>query len=158
MPAEYITVQDKALQQYDAASHLLNVTFPLVKDPKLLLGVMHNIFNALELSMNAILVYERELQLLPPYQPYFQSRYNLFRYKSVPRNKIPAEIVNLIGELKEILDLQQKSPMEFQRGNKLVICSSNYHLLKSISLKELKVYLQQTRQFLDLTRQIIRFK
>ena len=158
MPSEYLLSQEKARQQYNAAFHLLNVTFPLVKDPKLLMGVLHNVFSSMEANMDAILSYERELQLVPHYRPYFQNKYNAFRSKSVPRNKIPLEMVNLMGELKEVLDLHQKSPMEFRRGNKLIICSSNYHLIKTISIKELTYYIQQTKQFIDLTTQIIRFK
>ena len=157
MSADYLAAQEKARQQYEAAFHLLKVTFPVVKDPKLLMGVLHNLFSSLEAGMDAILAYERELQLLS-YGPSFQNRYNAFCYRSVPRNKIPLEIANLLGELKELLDLHQHSPMEFQRGNKLVICSNNYHIMKTISIKELDEYLQQAKRFLELAPEIIRFK
>ncbi len=157
MPSDYSAYKARAQQQYDAAFHLLKVTFPLVKDPKLLLGVVHNLFASMEASMDALLAYERQLHLIPAYQEDFQSKFNLFRYKCVRRNHIPVEIIVLMQELREILELHTKSPMEFQRGNNLVICDRNY-LLKTISLRDLQNYLFQANQLLDLTDKIIRFQ
>ena len=39
---------NKALQYYKNAEHLLNVTFPLIKDPKLFLGIVENLDKALQ--------------------------------------------------------------------------------------------------------------
>ncbi len=156
MPADYLAAKAKAKQQYDAAFHLLKVTFPLVKDPKLLLGVVHNLFASMEATMDAILAYERQLRYIPSYQEDFQSRFNLFRLRCLKRNNIPTEYPMLMQELQEILALHKKSPMEFQRGNSLVICDRNY-LLKTISLRELQQYVEQAKGFLDTTERIIRF-
>lgn len=155
MPDNYFVLKEKALQQYEAAFHLLHVTFPLVKDPKLLMGVVHNIFSSLEYSMGAILDYERQLHLVPHYFDNFQSKINLFRLRSVRRNNIPMETVNLMLELRDILELHKISPMEFQRGNRLVICNKDY-LLKTLSIKELHAHLAKAREFLGQTDNILK--
>ncbi len=157
MVSDYILSKQKAFQQYDAAFHLLKVTFPLVKDQKLLIGIIHNLFASMELCMDAILRYERELQLIPIYSEQFEAKYRLFLSRSVRRNNIPLELVLLMKELKEILDLHRHSPLEFQRGNRFVISTKDYQL-KSISIKEISAYLQQAKQFLEVTDKVVRFQ
>ena len=150
---EVLTAREKAIQQYESARHLLQITFPLVKDPKLLLGVVHNVSASLEYSMNAILAYERILRLVPIYGSTFQSKFNVFRLKSIRRNNIPQETIQLITELRKILDLHKKSPIEFQRGNRFVICNKDYQL-KVISIKEIQKYLEQTKEMLQIMQKI----
>lgn len=145
--------RDRALQHYEGAFHLLHVTFPLAKDPKLLLGVVHNIFKSLEASVDAILEYERQLQLVPRYEDHFQSKFTTFRYRSMKRNKIAPEHAQLMELLHEILELHSRSPMVFQRGNRLVICSKDYQL-QIISLQDLKKYLSQAKEFLEQMQRI----
>jgi len=157
MTSNYILSKQKAFQQYDTAFHLLKVTFPLVKDQKLLMGVIHNLFTSLELCMDAILRYERELQLIPAYSEQFESKYRLFLSRSVRRNNIPLELVLLMKELNEILNLHRHSPMEFQRGNRFIISTKDYQL-KSISISEINTYLQQTKQFLEVMDRVVRFR
>ena len=155
MPANYNDSIQKAIQQYDAAFHLLHVTFPLIKDPKLLMGIISNINQSLEAVMDTILQYERQLRLVPNYQDNFQSKFNLFRYKCVRRNNIPPEMIKLMVELKELEELHRKCPVTFQRGNKYVISTQNYQL-KIISLKDIKGYIDRTKEYIDLLDQIIR--
>ncbi len=147
----------RAYQQYDAAFHLLKVTFPLVRDPKLLIGVVHNLFSAAEAGIDAILAYERELRLVPAYQDNFQSKFTIFQYKSARRNKTPAQVITMIWELKGILEAHRASPMEFQRGSRLVICGKNYRLT-SLALNDLQDYLNHTKQFLEHMDSIIKFR
>ncbi|PIZ51571.1 hypothetical protein COY27_03290 [Candidatus Woesearchaeota archaeon CG_4_10_14_0_2_um_filter_33_13] len=147
---EVLVARDKASQKYEGARHLLQVTLPMVNDPKLLLGVIGNMSASLEYSMDAILIYERLLRLIPNYNSDFESRFNLFRYKSVRRNKIPAEIVHVMSELRYILEMHKKSPIEFQRGNRFVICDKDY-AMKIVSLNEIKKQLEHTKIMLDLT-------
>lgn len=151
----YLSLKEKASQQYEVAFHLLHVTFPLVKDPKLLLGIVHNIFSSLEYSMSAILEYEKQLQLVPNYLDNFQSKLNLFRLKSMRRNNVPMETVNLMLELRDLLELHKRSPMEFQRGNRLVICSRDYRL-RTLSIRDLQAHLGKAKELLDQTEKILK--
>ena len=107
--------------------------------------------------MTAILHYEKDLRILPYFNEVdFQSTFNTFRDRSVRRNKIDGSTVALIQELKDIIDLHQKSPMVFQRGASVVICDKQY-TLKSITAKDVAQYVNQTREFLDVMERVIRF-
>ncbi len=157
MPLSYLAARERAHQQYDAASHLLKVTMPLVKDPKLFIGILHTLFNSLEASMDAILAYDRELQLIPPFADTFAAKFNAFQQKAVRRYNLPPEYPTLLLDLKETIDLHKKSPMEFQRGSRLVICQQDYQM-KAFSAQDINIYLTKTGRFLALMEEIIRFK
>ena len=151
---DFLKAKENATQKYEGARHLLNVTFPTVKDPKLLLGVINNLVGSMEHSIEAILIYERLLRYVPIYSNNPKSQFNLFRQKSMRRNNISPHYVNLYLDLKEILELHKKSPMAFQRGNKFVICNKDY-MLKTLSINDIKKYLEQTKEFLDITEKVI---
>ncbi len=151
----YHSAKEKAQQQYEAAYHLLHVTFPLVRDPKLLMGVINNLFASMEYSMDTILKYERQLRLVPHHLDNFQSKFNIFRYKSVRRNQIPQEHINLMMKLKELIELHKKSPMVFQRGNRYVICTKGYEM-HVLSIKGIKRYLELAKDFLEIAGRVTR--
>ncbi len=140
--------------QYDGALHLLTVTYPLIKDPKLLVGIASNIYTSMQYAMDAIMIHDLELKLISPYPSNPESKFNLFRLKCVNRNKIPSSIIVKMLDLREILDLHKKSSTEFQRGESLVISNGDYNL-KILGIVEIKEYLQRNKEFLEITNKII---
>ena len=144
----------KARLQYDAAHHLLHVTYPLVKDPKLLMGIVNNIFFSMEAGMDAILKYGRELRLVPKTADNFTSKFNIFRHKSVRLHKIPASQVQTISIAKNMIEAHKRSPVEFQRGDRFVICNESYNM-QTVSAKDLRGFLDETKAFLELIEGVI---
>ena len=155
MPADYKELLAKARFQYDAADHLLKVTFPLVKDPKLLIGVLSNIFISMNAAMEAALQYEHQLKLIAKPTGSFRNKITTFRYRTAKRNKIPDPYIQLMVKLYEILELHKKSPVEFQRGNRFVICDDSYRLT-AISLKDIKQHLEEAGDFVNRIEGIMR--
>ncbi|MBI4983175.1 hypothetical protein HZC32_00835 [Candidatus Woesearchaeota archaeon] len=154
MDHEYHLLLGKAIQQYEVAFHLLTVTFPLAKDPKLLLGITYNLTSALEYSIEAILAYERKLKLVPEYKDDYASKLETFRFKSAPRNKIPFSYLSMLTTLKHLQRVHKLSPLEFQRGNRLVLCTKNYEMY-TLSINQIKEYLRQTKSFVEIAERII---
>lgn len=148
--------KQKAKQQYEAAFHLMHSTFPVINDTKLLIGIIHNLILAHEHAIDAVLAYERQLRLVPPYPNDQGFKFNLFLDKTVRRNKIPQEYPNLLLSLKEIIAFEKKSPVEFRKENNYVICNRNYQI-KKVSLDNVKCYLDQTKEFLNIIDGIIKF-
>ncbi len=157
MPEDYQQSLEKAQFQYDAAFHLLTVTHPLVKDPKLLLGILNNILASMEHAMDSLLQYEKQLQLVPNYGSTFLEKLNTFRLKSSRRNNILPEHTQTLTTIKEILNLHKVSPMEFKRHDRLVICSKDYHL-QQLSAADIREYLDYNKAFLDKISVIINRK
>ena len=142
--------REKAWQQYEIARHLLLTTFPMVRDNKLLPAILSNLSNAVQHALDAILLFEREAKLIPPYGTTFEAKVSAFRLKCLARNKIPLTFYNLMTTLHDLAKSQKAAPVEFSRKDKYIICSAQYET-KAISAKDLKEYLQQTKDFLMLT-------
>ena len=154
MSTDYLLAQQRAEQQYNAAFHLLKVTMPVVNDPKLLIGVVYSLFQSMEAAMDAILAYDRQLQLVPAYSSTFASKFGLFRARSARRHQVPQEMVQAIETLQKVLELHKNSPMEFPRGSKMVLANSDYQL-KVLSLQEIKQYLTLAKDFLQITDTVL---
>ncbi|MEW5897026.1 MAG: hypothetical protein AB1668_05000 [Nanoarchaeota archaeon] len=160
MPADYAdftSSRQKALQQYDAAFHLLNVTFPLVKDSKLLMGVASNVMQSLEHCMDSVLAYDRQFNLIPEFQNNFQSKFNLFRYRSAKRYNIPIELLIFMMDLHELLELHKKCPTEFQRGNRYILASKDFRM-KVLSINDFRRYLDKNKEFIQVVDRILKVK
>jgi hypothetical protein len=151
---DYKESRTKAVQQYDVAWHLLNVTLPLTNDPHLLIGIINNIFNSFKLAIDALIAYEQQLKAVPSCNDDFESKFNLFRLKVLHRHNISPEYPRLILELREILNLKKTCQTEFQRGNLLVLANKEFQM-KTVDLPSIKKYLDQNKQFLGTVNQII---
>lgn len=135
------------------ADHMLTQTYPLIQDPKLLLAVLENVFLALANSMGAILHYERLFKRIPPFQDNFDSKYNMFRAKIVDKYGIERKYVEVINEVKDMIVQHRKSPVEFTRKDKLVICNGDYKM-KTISVDNIKQYIADTKEFIVMAQRI----
>jgi len=146
-------LKDKTKLQYDTAFHLLNVTYPLINDPKLLLGIVNNIFLSVEAAIEVILNYEKKLLLISSYTEEFQNRFNIFRSKSAKRYNINNEDIKNIEDIYNILILHKKSPVEFRRKDRFIICNRNYKMYE-ITTKEIKNYLEMNQKILQVINKI----
>lgn len=145
-------LREEASKNYRMADHMLSVTYPLIQDTKLLLGVTENIFLALVQAMSSLLYYERLFKLVPHFNDDFESKFHTLHQKRIHYN-ISQEYFNLMIELKEIILLHKTSPVEFRKKDRFIICTNNYKV-KAITAYQLKNYLKKTREFLDLTNAV----
>ena len=157
MPTTYQESFQKSEQQLISAKYLLDVTYRTIQDPKLLIGVITNLVSSLEHALTALLTYEYSLLLIPTYENKFENKFTLFHSKSAKRNHIPQKYLELIKKLHYLTNLHKTSPVEFQRGNKLVLCDKDYQL-EPLTLELAQEYIQQTNQFLTIIAKIIKVK
>jgi hypothetical protein len=146
--------RDKAVRNIKIADHMLYVTFPLVKDTKLLLAIIENIFLAYTNAIAAILHYERLFKRIPPFQETFESKFNMFKEKCVARYNIDRKYAIEMQNIKEIITEHRKSPVEFKRGDRFVICSERYNI-KTISVNDIKGYLSKAKLFIEAIGNIL---
>ncbi|HLC96081.1 MAG TPA: hypothetical protein VJH97_02060 [Candidatus Nanoarchaeia archaeon] len=145
-------LRDISIKKLQTADHMLTMTYPFVQDPKLLILVIENLFLAATNAMGSVLHYERLFKRIPPFQDTFESKYNMFRLKCA--DNFDPEHIALIGELKDIIIAHRKSPVEFSKKDRFVICSEDYQM-RTISLPGLKEYIQKTKLFIQRTQQIV---
>ena len=147
----------KAQQHFDAAQHFLFNTYPVLKDPKLLLGIVTNIASSVEAAMDAILIKGKMEEKVPSYGKNFLHRYSTFCTHAVQNYNIDKTYTSLILDLNKVAELHKKSPVEFPRGNRFIICSNSYDLT-SLTGKDMKKYLAMAQEFLRQTDTILNRK
>ena len=145
---KYHQTKLRAERHVKIADHMLTQTYPLLKDPKLLLAVMENIFLSLKYSMETLLYFDRLYKRIPPFQENFESKFNMFRQRVINRYKITQEYVNLIQDVRELIIEHKKSPVEFTRKDKFVICSDTYRM-KTISTEQMKKFISSAKTFFN---------
>jgi hypothetical protein len=145
---------EKASKSIHIADHMLTMTYPLVQDPKLLMIVMDNIYRGLLNSVTSLLYFERYHKRIPPFNDDDNSKLNMFKLKCADRLKISNEYLKIVSEIKEVIDENEESPMSVTRKDKFVICSEDYKL-KTLSVPQIKVYLEKAKLFIEETSTII---
>ncbi len=146
--------REKARKKLKIADHMITMTYPLVQDTRLLISVMENLFLALTNSMASVLYYERLFKRIPPFHDNFDSKFNMFRAKVVPRYKIDTSNIHMLNEIKDVIIQHKKSPVEFTRKDMFVIASDSFKL-KTISVDQIKKYISKTKIFLDEMESIV---
>jgi hypothetical protein len=129
------------------ADHIITQTYPLLKDPKLLLAALENIFLAYTNSMGSLLYYERLFKRIPSFQESFESKFRVFLDHCIERHDIKQEDINTIKEIKDIIVQHRQSPVEFSREDQFVICSNTYNM-KTINVDEIKKMIKNSKDFI----------
>jgi hypothetical protein len=151
---EFQVLRDKALQKIRIADHMLFMTYPVVKDPKLLLAIIDNIFVSLDSGVSALLHYERLFKKIPPFNDSYPSRLEMFRSRMMPKYSFSRNQLNLVTDVKSILSEHKNSPVSFIRKDKFVICSPSYSM-KTIDINLVKKYIFETKVFLNQVNKIV---
>ena len=134
---------------FRTADHLTYVTYPLVKEVRLSITIIENLYLSTLKAMDAVIYYDRLYKRINPVAENFSSKFEVFKYKCAKRYGIDEKYINLIKDLRNIVSIHKESPMEFVRKDKFVICSDSYTNVKTIDINKLKEYVSLTRSFLE---------
>ena len=154
---DYVKHGERARRHIYIADHMLTQTYPLVKDPKLLLGVLDNILSSLAHTLSMVLAHERTYKRIPPFQNTFESKMNMFKWKLVNLYHINTEYITLIEEVSDIIKKHKECPVEFARKNHFVICTDTYRM-RTLSVEQMKKYISKARLFLTEMTNIVNRK
>ena len=154
MPADPLQLFEKAKFQHHAASHLLNTTYPVVKDPRLFLGVIGNLVTAADYATQAVLEHLHQQKKIPVYGKTLSSQILMLRSNVAQKYNLETKHILLILELRNLLEQHKKSPVEFQRGERFVICDEEFRY-KMVGVKELRSNVEEINNFLAKIKSII---
>lgn len=140
---EYLQEAERIIQKVD---HLLYMTYPLIKDKRLLLKALVETKVALVYCINSILYRENYFKRISLSR---DAKINLkvFIRKCSQRYGITDDEISLILELFDIVKKHNQSSMEFMREEKLAILSE--------TLKPKLISIDKTKEFLLLAKNII---
>jgi hypothetical protein len=132
----------------EKADHMISVTYPLVKDTKLLLPIMENVFLGLNSAMNSVLYYDLLFKRIPQFPEDIDAKIHIFRGRCVRRYKIDESYATLIQEVKSLVKQHKTSPIEFTREGKFVMCDHKYNI-QTITPEQIKQYINKAKLFIE---------
>jgi len=140
---EYLSEAQKIIR---ACDHMVYISFPLIKEKKLLLKIVVELQKAVAYSINAILQYEYVFKKIKLYKD-AKANFSTFMNSSSKRFGITNQEMKKIIELFEIVEIHKKSSMEFTRNEKIIILSEN--------MRQQVVSLEKTKEILAISKKIL---
>lgn len=126
-----------AKKHLNTADHMLTITYPMIKDPKILLAVLDNLNVAVKNMMEAVLEYDYLFKNISGFDDTFIAKYSVFKQKCAKRYSFDDGFMELLKELNDTHKAHKESPVEFPRKNSFIICNKNYET-KKITFDDLK--------------------
>jgi len=143
---------EKAGKAIETADHMIYVTYPLIKEKKLLLRILDEIYQGLLAVINAILQYEYAYKRISLYN---NSRDNFQTFREISLGyKISEDQLSRIIEIFKLAERHKKSPFEFSKGEKIVIMSDGMKT-DTLTLDSVKFFLLETKDILRKARDVI---
>jgi hypothetical protein len=146
---------ERANKSLKTADHLAYVTYPLLKDTKLVILILENVNNALTLSVEAMIEYDRMFKRIMNIPSDFQSRLELFKRNSAPRYNIDREHIMLISEINHIMETRKKGTMSFMKDDRLVVCGTDFRT-KTVDYEKTKDYVNRSKAYMAKINNILR--
>jgi hypothetical protein len=136
----------EANRKLKLADHMAYVTYPLLKETKLLLTILNNVNKSLLLALDAYLYYDYLYKRISYLPDNLKEKLDIFERSSAKRYELHG-YKELILEINELLKKHKESPVSFVKKDKLVICSKNYKI-KTLELEDAKTYLSKAKPFI----------
>jgi len=144
---KFIEYLDEASKKIQTVDHMIYITFPLIKDKRLLLKILLETKIAISKCINAILQYEYLYKRINLYKK-SEKNLKIFKEQCAPRYRITKEEINLIAELFDIVQKHEESPFEFIKNEKVIILSEN--------LRHKTFTIEKSKEFLILAKDILK--
>ncbi|MEM3091242.1 MAG: hypothetical protein QXX55_01035 [Candidatus Pacearchaeota archaeon] len=129
------------------ADHMIYVTFPLIKDKRILLKILEEIKNGVLYCITSILQHDFVYKKINLYKN-AKENFNVFVQKSAQNYDITKDEIRMIRELLDLMEKHKQSPFEFIKGNKIIILSNG--------LKPTILTLEKTKEFLMLGKNLLK--
>ena len=129
----------KAAIDIRAADHIIYMSYPIVKDKRLLLSSIDRLYEALIHTINAILQYDYLWKRIKLNQD-ARENFETFINHCASRYGITELERKKILEFLTLVESHKKSPIEFLRHDKIIIMSDNLQT-KTIDHEVIKQYL-----------------
>jgi len=133
---DYKLSLEKATKHAFVADHLIYTTYSLLKDKRLLLKILEELYNASLNLINTILQYDYLYKRINLYKD-SRANFQTFREKCAPRYGISPEQISKILEIFSLIEKHRQSPFEFMKRDRLVIMS-NGMAIDTLSIEKMK--------------------
>ncbi len=142
----------QAGHQLKIAEHMLNETYPFVKDPKMLPAIVERLYCALDYALTAVLRFEYNHGRIPLYKDEFDEKCMIFKKKIAPRYKLKLKYG--LEEVRDLLVKQKETPLAFTRKEDFIMVKN--HKIETLSMARIKGFVSKTKIFIEDIRNMLR--
>lgn len=153
MDINYHEQLTKGNKLFRAADHLAYVTYPFLKDNKLIIAITENLYNSMIYHLTALLQFEIYYKRLHEMPLDTLDKIRAFQEHCMHRYNFNARQIEIIKDLHNLMKERKSSIMEFCRNDKYIIY--NNLEVKSISISTLRNYLFISKDFVRKINLII---
>ena len=140
---------DNARKLIKTADHMIYMTYPMVRENRLLIKILEEIHESLVSLVRAVLHFEYINKRITLYRD-TKANFEIFAMECANNYGISREEVNKIRDIFNIIEKHKQSPVEFLRKDKFVIMSDNLGT-ETITFDVLKSYLRIAKNVLRKT-------
>jgi len=128
------------------ADHMVYVTYPVLKENRLLIKVLDEIYAAVSRTFDVLLKKEYEFKRIKIYS---DNKINMavFEQRCASRYNLTNENMAGIKHIMALHEYHKSSPIEFVRQNNFIMMSDNLQT-ESITLQKLKILLAIAKEFI----------
>lgn len=144
---KFLSALESASKTLQTADHMIYITFPLIKDNRLLIKIFSEIYSVILAIVNAVLQYDYAYKRIMLYND-AKINFKNFKEECAPRFGITEEEIVKIIEIFKIMEGHRQSPMEFVRKDKFVILSETLQT-DVVTVEKLKEYLFTAKNILQ---------
>jgi len=145
MQEKFIESLEHATKSLQTADHLTYITFPLIKEKRLLLKILSEINQSIVDTINAILQYE---YLYKRIHIYTEAKANFETFKLIAhRFNLSNEQISKVIEIMTLNERHKKSPFEFVKNDKIIIMSGSMQT-DTLTLEKIKSFLIEAKDIL----------
>ena len=148
MPTFYMTNSkiDEAKRILKIADHMAYITYPVLKEHRLLIKILEQISKALTNSVSAILIHEYSQKRI---KTYTDPKLNFDTFKDISTSYgLNEGHIKTIKNVSNLMESHNRSTMEFIRKDKFVIMSDNLQT-QDITLDQVKSFLKLSKEIID---------
>jgi len=127
------------------ADHMLYITYPVLKENRLLAKVLEEVHSSVKKTVDIIMQHEYEYKRIKLYSDY-KINMTLFEQRCAARYYLTQEEMTGIKQIMDLFESHKSSPLEFSRQNKFIIMSDNLKT-DSITVQKLKLMLGTAKTF-----------
>lgn len=141
-----VAARQDARKKIQVADHILTQTYPVVKDPKLLIAVLNNLYDGLSHGVRTLLLFKRGTA------PETNDAQLALFQRDAHEYDIPASFMRMMNELRETIKEHKESPVEFARRGEFVICDESYRV-RTLSPSQLRIQIGRAKEFIELVEE-----
>lgn len=130
--------QEEAHRELGIVMELLEATYPLSKDPKVLVSALHHLKAVHQANSEFVMYLENKEN-------------NIDLFLAHAQKKLTKDELDVIKEVDALCTQQQESDVEFRRKDHYVLCNEDYEL-STLSKEQLNSYLQHS---IALTKKLL---